>query len=185
MQNFAPCYARKCAQCIQAKRSSNLYGIIRWFPRICTSNSCVERDIRVIARLLDLCFSQMLINGTWIFWENRQTHLSLSAHVQNKGCQLPNLTSPEHTVPKKFSHNAMRLFTLLFSLQSYTGVSLLGRLEGWELRGRECLRSRTIMSIVLRWENWSEPQDRIILKSMVKILRARKNNWVLYSLVQV
>lgn len=79
----------------------------------------------------------------------------------------------------------MRLFALLFCLKSYTGVSLLGRLEGWELRGSECLRSGMIMSIVLHWENLTEPQDRVIVKSTVKVFSAGKNNCVLYSLVQV
>lgn len=30
--------------------------------------------------------------------------------------------------------------------------------KGWGLRGRECLRSRMIMSIVLCWEDLIEPQ---------------------------
>lgn len=44
-------------------------------------------------------------------------------------------------------------------------------------RGRECLRSRMILSRVLCWEDLTEPQ--VVLKNMVRVCSAEKSSWVL------
>lgn len=126
MKSLTLCQGRKCAKDIQAKHSCDLDGITRWFSRICTLRIWgLEWGVRIMARPVIPLRCLLMERG--VLRKCTNSFILISKCVQNKYCQLSDLASAVRTVPWEFSHDALRLFTLLFYLKSYTGVYLVGR----------------------------------------------------------